>query len=235
MDGPIGLTIASGDRPGAAAGASSAERQRLGRLAAEFESMLMVQVLRDMRRAGQWEEDAAADTLGAESLFEMLDAELAAQMSKVQGFGMAKQLLEAFDRQQPSGASTAADAAAMPGTDVTSPFGWRADPLTGGARFHRGVDLKAAYGQDVPAADAGRVVFSGTQGGYGTTVVLEHANGSRTRYAHLSAALVAAGDAVGPGQVVGRAGSSGRATGPHLHFELLDAAGRPVDPMDHGF
>jgi len=114
---------------------------------------------------------------------------------------------------------------------VTSGFGWRRDPITGEARFHKGVDLRAVYGQDVAAAAGGTVAFSGTQGAYGTTVVIEHPNGTRSRYAHLSLALVKAGDAVEAGQLVGRAGSSGRATGPHVHLEVLDRDGRPLNPL----
>jgi murein DD-endopeptidase MepM/ murein hydrolase activator NlpD len=114
---------------------------------------------------------------------------------------------------------------------VTSSFGWRHDPFTGQAKFHKGVDLRAAYGQDVKAAGDGRVVFSGTQSGYGTTVLVEHADGTKTRYAHLSAALVSAGDAVGAGQAIGQAGHSGRATGTHLHFEVIAPNGKQVDPQ----
>ena len=119
------------------------------------------------------------------------------------------------------------------GRDITSAFGDRRDPFTGATRFHRGVDLRAAYGQDVATAAGGTVAFSGTQGGYGTTVVVEHANGTRTRFAHLSVALVAPGQAVEPGQVVGRAGSSGRATGAHLHLEVTDRDRQPLNPLIH--
>lgn len=240
---------------GVESGGPSAERLRLERLASEFESMLMAQMLRDMRRAGRWDEgaDADADGFAATPLFEMLDTELAAQMARANGLGLATQLLDAFDRAQgrPEPRATAGAAPAAAGVPrgpvqavhetshadsvdrpvVTSGFGWRRDPFTGEARFHRGVDLRAAYGEHVMAADPGRVVFSGTQGGYGTTVTIEHADGTQTRYAHLSATLVRPGDLVAAGQPVGQAGSSGRATGPHLHFERLDAEGRPMDPL----
>lgn len=112
---------------------------------------------------------------------------------------------------------------------VTSAFGWRRDPFTGGATYHRGVDLRAAYGEPVSAMAGGRVVFAGAQGGYGNTVVLEHANGVRSRYAHLSSILVGQGTEVAAGDSIGRAGRSGRATGTHLHFEVTQD-GRPVDP-----
>lgn len=117
----------------------------------------------------------------------------------------------------------------LPLARSTSEFGWRADPFHGRQRFHAGIDLKGVYGQDVPAAGAGRVTFAGERGAYGLTVVVEHANGVETRYAHLSSLSVSAGQELAQGAVVGRLGQSGRATGPHLHFEVL-VAGRRVDP-----
>jgi murein DD-endopeptidase MepM/ murein hydrolase activator NlpD len=113
---------------------------------------------------------------------------------------------------------------------VTSAFGWRPDPFTGEGRFHKGVDVRAAYGQQIPAVANGKVVSAGPAGGYGLSVVIEHGSGIRTRYAHLSEVSVKAGDVVERGQEIGRVGQSGRSTGPHLHFEVL-ADGRPVDPV----
>jgi murein DD-endopeptidase MepM/ murein hydrolase activator NlpD len=75
------------------------------------------------------------------------------------------------------------------------------------------------------------VVQAGAQGGYGLSVVVEHGSGIRTRYAHLSEVTVRQGDAVADGETLGKAGQSGRSTGPHLHFEIL-ADGRPVDPVE---
>ena len=113
---------------------------------------------------------------------------------------------------------------------VTSGFGWRQDPIAGTARFHAGIDVRAAYGHEVGAASAGRVVQAGEQGGYGLTVVIEHRSGIQTRYAHLSSILVEKGERVDVRQPIGRAGQTGRATGPHLHFEVIQD-GKPVDPV----
>jgi murein DD-endopeptidase MepM/ murein hydrolase activator NlpD len=118
---------------------------------------------------------------------------------------------------------TGASGLRIPVGHVTSAYGWRRDPFTGTPRFHKGIDVAQAYGQDVPAAGAGRVVFAGDRGNYGTTVVVEHSSGQQTLYAHLSAADVRAGEQVDAGQVIGRTGDSGRATGPHLHFEVVEA------------
>lgn len=226
-------------KPADPAAPGFAERQRLERVAQEFESMLLVQMLRDMRKSGQWDEADEKDTLGAESMYDTLDVELAGHLAKVQGFGLSQQLLQAFDRMNAptadtSGLDAPSHVAPSDAPTVTSEFGWRSDPFTGKAKFHKGVDLRAAYGQEIGAAAAGRVVFSGQQRGYGTTVLVEHPDGSRTRYAHLSEALVSAGDAVAYGQPLGRAGHSGRATGTHLHFEVIAANGQHVDPSSGG-
>jgi murein DD-endopeptidase MepM/ murein hydrolase activator NlpD len=126
-------------------------------------------------------------------------------------------------------APSVATAPAPPEGAVNSPFGWRNDPITGQQRFHSGTDVRMAYGQDVRAAAGGRVAFVGKQGGYGLTVVLDHGDGIETRYAHLSSAVVTVGDAVTSGLAIAHAGNSGRSTGTHLHFELLDH-GQVVDP-----
>lgn len=103
---------------------------------------------------------------------------------------------------------------------ITSDFGMRLDPFSGRRRFHRGIDIAAERGAPIKAAASGRVVFSGRQGGYGNTVVIEHANGYKTQYAHADSFSVRAGEYVEAGQIVGTVGSTGRSTGPHLHFEV---------------
>lgn len=207
------------------------ERDRLMRVAQEFESMLMLQMLKEMRKSGSWddEDDKESSGFGAQTMFDTIDQELAGHLARAQGLGLGKQLLEALEKMQPEGKKDGPVLNFGPG-NITSGFGWRSDPFNGAAKFHRGIDIRAAYGQDVPTAAPGRVVSAGTEGGYGQTVVVEHAGGVRTRYAHLSTTLVAAGDEVREGQVVGRAGHSGRATGTHLHFEVTTASGTPLNP-----
>jgi murein DD-endopeptidase MepM/ murein hydrolase activator NlpD len=113
---------------------------------------------------------------------------------------------------------------------LTSSFGYRVDPFLGRLALHPGVDLAEPYGAEIHAAAAGRVVHAGPAGGYGIMVEIDHGNGLATRYAHISEALVEEGEAVDKGAVVGRLGSTGRSTGPHLHYEVrID--GDPVDPM----
>ncbi len=103
---------------------------------------------------------------------------------------------------------------------VSSRFGFRADPDTGESRMHRGVDFPGFVGEPILAIASGVVTYAGANGGYGNLVELEHANGYRTRYAHNDKILVALGAVVTKGQQIATLGSSGRSTGPHLHFEV---------------
>jgi murein DD-endopeptidase MepM/ murein hydrolase activator NlpD len=112
---------------------------------------------------------------------------------------------------------------------ITSPFGYRADPFLGRLALHPGVDLVEAWGAEIHATGAGRVTHAGPMGGYGIMVEIDHGNGLVTRYAHMSKALVEEGQDVVQGAVLGKMGSSGRSTGPHLHYEVR-VDGEPVDP-----
>ncbi|MEH0196578.1 peptidoglycan DD-metalloendopeptidase family protein [Caulobacter sp. CCNWLY153] len=114
-------------------------------------------------------------------------------------------------------------------TRITSAFGPRRHPLLGYTRMHRGVDFGAPMGTPVLAAADGVVETAGWAGGYGRRIRLRHADGLETLYGHLSEWNVRAGQAVRQGQVIGLSGSSGLATGPHLHFEVLRGS-QPVDP-----
>jgi murein DD-endopeptidase MepM/ murein hydrolase activator NlpD len=112
---------------------------------------------------------------------------------------------------------------------VTSGFGYRTDPFLGRLALHPGVDLAEPYGADIHAAASGRVVHAGPAGGYGNMVEIDHGNGLATRYAHMSETLVEEGQQVANGAILGRLGSTGRSTGPHLHYEVR-VDGEPVDP-----
>jgi murein DD-endopeptidase MepM/ murein hydrolase activator NlpD len=113
---------------------------------------------------------------------------------------------------------------------ISSYFGHRADPFTGRNAFHRGLDFAGPAGAQVVAVAAGVVTYSKDRFGYGKTVEINHGGGYVTRYAHNQRVLVAAGDTVQKGQAIALIGSTGRSTGPHLHFEVLKQ-GRAVDPM----
>jgi murein DD-endopeptidase MepM/ murein hydrolase activator NlpD len=113
---------------------------------------------------------------------------------------------------------------------ISSYFGHRADPFTGRRAFHRGLDFAGPSGAEVVAVASGVVTYSKERFGYGKVVEINHGNGYVTRYAHNQRVLVAPGDTIQKGQPIALIGSTGRSTGPHLHFEVLKQ-GRAVDPM----
>ncbi len=264
--------LSSLDRTAATPGA---EREKLADLAAQFESMLMLEMIKQMRRS-LLDEGSEGEGLGNETYSSTIDSELATHLAKAGGMGLTPMLVDAWDRRSApavapgsaavgtvadtaSGASSGSVALLTPASSVvsagrqvaptptddrdiagtaisldmqarvSSAYGWRTDPFRGTQKFHGGIDLAARYGTEVPAAAAGTVVTAGEQGAYGLTVVIRHPNGYESRYAHLSSLEVKAGDAVGQGQHVGRVGSTGRSTAPHLHFEVTQA-GQRVDP-----
>jgi murein DD-endopeptidase MepM/ murein hydrolase activator NlpD len=114
---------------------------------------------------------------------------------------------------------------------MTSGFGERADPVNGRKAAHYGVDLKAPTGTPVMATAPGTVVFAGRKGHFGRLVEIDHGNGIRTRYGHLRKILVEPGQEVSHREEVGLLGSSGRSTGPHVHYEIL-VDDEPRDPAD---
>ena len=115
---------------------------------------------------------------------------------------------------------------------VGSRFGNRSDPFNHRLAFHSGLDFPAPIGTPIRASAGGRVVFAGWRSDYGNQVQIDHGNGLLTRYSHASKLVVNVGDVVTPGQVVAMVGSTGRSTGPHLHFEVLKD-GEFVDPESY--
>ena len=112
---------------------------------------------------------------------------------------------------------------------ISSGFGFRIDPFTGAGAFHPGLDFRGPVGAPIFAAARGTISFVGQRSGYGNCVEIDHGNGLVTRYAHMSGFRTVLGKAVLPGEVIGLIGSTGRSTGPHLHFEVR-INDRPVNP-----
>ena len=148
----------------------------------------------------------AADSAEAMSSFNAQVHELDTALNR---FRQAKKQARRFPLANPA-----------PGADITSTFGTRRDPLLGTAAFHSGMDFRATIGDPIRATAAGKVISAGRNGGYGNMVEIEHAGGLTTRYAHMSRMDVVEGETVAAGDVVGAAGSTGRSTGPHLHYEV---------------
>jgi murein DD-endopeptidase MepM/ murein hydrolase activator NlpD len=251
IDVRIGGAAPGGDTAGVAS--QSLDREKVRQLAQQFEALLMTQMLRDMRRSMVDGEDDQSNVggMGQNGLTDTIDVELGLALSRAGGFGLTSSLLGAFERSAgvspaPSLGESPAAPMSMPAPAasttgetglsalqagrISSAYGWRQDPLNGAPRFHAGVDIALPTGSDVVAADAGRVVFSGAQGDFGNTILIDHGGGRQTRYAHLSGETVGVGDVVAAGQVIGKSGATGRVTGPHLHFEVL-LNGKAVNPL----
>jgi murein DD-endopeptidase MepM/ murein hydrolase activator NlpD len=113
--------------------------------------------------------------------------------------------------------------------DITSEYGFRKNPFTRKLEYHGGIDLAASSGTGIYPALPGTVKFSGWQSGYGNVVIVDHGNGLDTLYAHNSSNKVQAGQTVKANTLLGKVGSTGDSTGPHVHFEV-HVAGKPVNP-----
>jgi len=116
--------------------------------------------------------------------------------------------------------------------NITSHLGWRKNPFGKGYEFHSGIDIEAPYGSRVVATADGVVEMAGYYGDYGKAVLIKHPSGYMTLYGHLSEISVKAGQEVKAGQVIGKVGSTGRSTGPHLHYEVL-YQGKLKNPMEY--
>jgi len=229
-----------------AASAAPAQQEKLRALAAQFEAMLLSQMLREMRAS--MFDDGEDTGFSSGPLSDTLFTELSLALSRAGGVGLGRAVMGPLQRL--SEEATGATPIALPIRDlgdsgvvlkpfaegalpvagrVTSGYGWRQDPIDGSLAFHKGTDIALPIGHEVPAARPGQVTFAGELAGYGLTVVIQHEGGMSTRYAHLSESAVRTGDLVAAGQVIAKSGASGRATGAHLHFEVLQD-GQPVDP-----
>ncbi|MDO1585618.1 M23 family metallopeptidase [Rhizobium oryzicola] len=117
-----------------------------------------------------------------------------------------------------------------PGHEISSRFGNRIDPFLGKLALHAGIDFQAETGTEVRSTGSGTVVSAGYTNGYGNMVEIDHGHGITTRYGHMSSIAVSEGDKVSAGEVLGKSGSTGRSTGPHVHYEVR-RNGEPIDPI----
>ena len=220
----------------------------------QFEALFVGYLMKVMRSTVD-EADPQATSFGKDIYTEMFDSEIANNISQTQSLGIGDLLYRQLEQLETGRAENSTDlqmstvpfrqqplipASSPAGEDfpvlagaipVSSEFGRRKDPIDGSMRFHQGIDLAAPAGTPFRSVDSGTVAFAGMLGSFGNAVLVDHPNGDRTLYAHASNVLVHAGQEVEPDQVLGTVGSTGRATGPHLHFELR-RNGENVNPNE---
>jgi len=217
-----------------AAASTAAPRAAEGREAArQFEAFLAQMMIREMRRTVP----EGIFSGGALEVFsDLFDQELATRIAEGRGLGLADALsdhlggaADADPRPRPRPAASRRGVLPVLGR-LSSRFGHRADPFDGDHRMHRGVDIAAPAGTPIRAAEGGTVTLAAERSGYGRVVVVDHGDGSSALYAHCQDLHVSPGQAVRAGQPIATVGSTGRSTGPHLHFELR-SGGEVVDPV----
>src|SRR4030095_13198063 len=140
-------------------------------------------------------------------------------LSRAMSEKMESPLEKVIDRALTSASEREANDLSVNGV-VSSPEGWRQDPITGETRHHAGIDIAAPAGRPSRAVAEGRVIESGVKSGYGNTVVIETEDGRKILYAHSNRNFVRVGDWVSRGEPIAEVGSTGRSTGPHVHFEV---------------
>jgi murein DD-endopeptidase MepM/ murein hydrolase activator NlpD len=221
------------------------EQSELEQAARQFEAMLLQVVIKEMRKTVP--EGMFAGT-GTDVFQDLFDQELSSQMlGEGPGLGLADSIVgnSRIDSQpihglppalQAYGAQGSSEDRALPDVlpvdgRVSSVFGSRKDPIRGTQRDHHGLDIAAPEGTDIRAVRDGVVRFADEMGGYGQIVIVDHGDGLETRYAHCSELIVQEGEKIRAGERIALVGSTGRSTGPHLHFEARQN-GDPVDPQD---
>ncbi len=222
-------------------------RQKIMEAAREFEAILLQQLLKVMRESMLSDQGVlgGGEGLSAEMYTEVFEGEVARQIASAgTGLGIADMVYnqlgkdpvpakEAAPVGEVAPAELVGPAEASPGPlrgPITSGYGQRRDPFTNRIAYHKGIDIRAAEGTEVKPALPGTVIFAGRHGGHGNMVALQHDDGTVTRYAHLKEICVKEGEIIDKTRTIGTIGSTGRSTGPHLHFEVLAEGDRPINP-----
>ncbi len=215
--------------------------------AQRFEGLMIQMMVKEMRKTLPDNGLFGSDDI---SMYEdLFDQVIADRIAEGRGLGLAEQMLQDSKGNLVGSGDASGAADLLPGSPrislptvdpgrrvpmpvfgkITSLFGQRHDPIHGQQRQHNGMDIAAPEGSPIQSIRPGVVTFAGDMGTYGKVVVVDHGEGLETRYAHCSELLVEEGESVRPGNVIAKVGSTGRSTGPHLHFEARKGD-QPLDP-----
>lgn len=192
-------------------------------LAAKMQAMFMEVMLKTMEDNVGSEDGLFGGSSSSDIYRGMLREQLAASISAQMDSPLEGQISKAVaDREGKSNLNPGLDDALPVSGVISSPMGWRHDPIDGKMRFHKGMDIAAPSGTVVKAVANGTVVESGLKGGYGNAVVIATDDGRRMLFAHNQQNFVRVGDRVARGEAIAQVGSTGRSTGPHVHFEVSE-------------
>ena len=191
-------------------------------VAAKVQGMFMEVMLKAMEDSVDAEDGLFGKSATSDIYRGMLREQMAAAMGSQMKSPLEEQIGKALTRPSATRRERAEDDAAdLPVQGrVSSEQGWRTDPINGEHRFHAGTDIAAPAGTPIRAVAEGRVIESGVKNGYGNTVVIQAEDGRKMLYAHNNQNFVQVGDWVSRGEEIAEVGSTGRATGPHVHFEV---------------
>ena len=189
-------------------------------IANHVQAMFMEVLIESMEKSVGAEGGLYGDSASSEIYRGMLRQELAMALSTDLESPLRGQIEQAIEDRS---SAVPAEISALPvdGT-VSSPTGWWRDPITGEVRYHQGTDIAAPAGSPIKAVAGGTIIESGEKGGYGNAVVVETDDGRKMLYAHNLENHVRVGDRVRAGEILGLVGSTGRSTGPHVHFEVME-------------
>lgn len=228
MASPIGIDV-SGLLAATPQGAATGLANRSpAEVASEFEAMLLTQMISAMRKTVG--ESGLLEASPQRKVFDgVFDNEMARSLVSSGGLGLAETLTAQIEQQASRAAGTEGAGHAPVEGRISSGYGMRADPISGRPHHHSGIDFAAPEGSEIRSVRDGVVVFSGTKGVAGQVVEIRNRDGTVATYAHAKSVLAKVGESVQAGEVVATVGSTGRATGPHLHFSVR-REGRLVDP-----
>jgi murein DD-endopeptidase MepM/ murein hydrolase activator NlpD len=223
---------------------NSKDPEAIKAVAKQMESLFVYEMLKVMREASG---TSSTDGLGSDTYTSMFDMELSKVLSE-RGLGLSDMIEKAVSAKVNNTGQTTTPPSQQVHSqnqsvladikdllpDVSSPrissgYGMRHDPFSGELKFHQGLDIPAPEGTDIHPVRPGTVLFSGKQSGYGNVVVIDHGNGFTSKYAHNKINLVKEGEKVDSASIIARVGSTGKSTGPHIHFEVA-YMGQNVDP-----
>ena len=184
-------------------------------IAAKVQGMFVEMMLKSMEDSVGAEDGLFGNSSSSEIYRGMLREQLANAISGQLQSPLNEQLEKKF------GGAVPANTLPVDGV-ITSSIGWRQDPISGDMRFHKGTDIAAPSGSEIKAVADGVVVESGSKGSFGNVIVIQTDDGRKMLYGHNQANLVSVGDRVQRGEVIAQVGATGRATGPHVHFEVTE-------------